>query len=188
MRTYTIFSSEQCTPPASLTERIAAALGEIPEPISACEKVIINMPHCPTIEHGRERAYYSPLFDTVCLPHQSQFLAAEEYYATVYHELVHSTGAATRLARPNVVDATAFASHERSKEELVAEFGAAFLCGYCGIAPKTVENSAAYIAHWIAQLRHDKTFLIQAASQAQRAVDFILTVFALKDTESETPS
>lgn len=51
---------------------------------------------------------------------------------------------------PGVVDATAFASHERGKEELIAEFGAAFLCGSCGIAPKNLENSAAYIAYWIA--------------------------------------
>ena len=188
VRTYTVFNAEQCTLPASLTARIAAAMGEMPEPITACEQVIANMPHGPAIAHGGDRAYYSPLCDTVCLPHPSQFLAAEEYYATVYHELVHSTGAATRLARPIVVDATAFASHERSKEELVAEFGAAFLCGSCGIAPKTVENSAAYIAHWIAQLRHDKTLLIRAASHAQRAVDFILNVSASKDTESETTS
>jgi antirestriction protein ArdC len=84
------------------------------------------------------------------------------------------------------MDYVSFASHDRGKEELVAEFGAAFLCGVCGIAPKTVENSAAYIAHWIAQLRHDKTLLVHAASQAQRAVDFILNVSTVKDTERET--
>jgi antirestriction protein ArdC len=38
----------------------------------------------------------------------------------------------------------------------------------------------------VATLRHDKTFLIQAASHAQRAVDFILNVSAAKETESET--
>jgi hypothetical protein len=101
-------------------------------------------------------------------------------------EVTAARSAATRLARPAVMDCAAFASHERGKEELVAEFGAAFLCGFCGIAPKTVENAAAYIAHWIAQLRHDKILLIQAASQAQRAVDFILNVSASKENESET--
>jgi antirestriction protein ArdC len=84
------------------------------------------------------------------------------------------------------MDAVSFASHERSKEELIAEFGAAYLCGSCGIAPKTLENSAAYIAYWAATLRQDKTLLMQAASHAQRAVDFILHVSVSQEPESET--
>ncbi len=188
VRTYTVFNTEQCLLPQSLTERLDATAGEIPEPISACEHVLATMPHRPTIEHGGDRAYYSPTLDTVCVPHRSQFISAEEYYATIFHELVHSSGSVTRLARPSVIDAVSFASHERSKEELIAEFGAAFLCGSCGIAPKTLENSAAYIAYWVATLRNDKTFLIQAASQAQRAVDFILNAPMSKDTDSETTS
>ena len=71
---------------------------------------------------------------------------------------------------------------------MIAEFGAAFLCGSCGIAPQTLENSAAYIAYWIATLRNDKTFLMQAASHAQRAVDFILNGSMAKETESEATS
>ena len=110
------------------------------------------------------------------------------FYATLNHELLHSTGAVTRLARPGVTDAARFASHAYSQEEMVAEFGAAFLCGICGIAPQTIDNAAAYIAHWIERLHNDKTLLVHAASQAQRAVDFILNVSTSKDTESKTTS
>ena len=158
----------------SLTERFAKPETQLVDSITSCENVIANMPDRPTIEHGGDRAYYLPALDTVTIPQQSQFVSVEEYYATVFHEITHSTGHATRLARPTVVDTAAFAGHAYCKEELTAEFGSAFLCGYCGIAPQTLDNATAYIAHWVERLHKDKALVIQAASQAQRAVDFIL--------------
>ena len=85
-----------------------------------------------------------------------------------------------------MTDGARFASHAYSQEELTAEFGAAFLCGICGIAPQTLDNAAAYIAHWIERLHNDKTLLVHAASHAQRAVDFILNVSQAKDTQNKT--
>ena len=61
-----------------------------------------------------------------------------------------------------------------SKEELIAECGASFLCGYTGIINDTIENQTAYIEHWRKQLATDKKLVISAAAQAQKAVDFIL--------------
>jgi antirestriction protein ArdC len=52
--------------------------------------------------------------------------------------------------------------------------GAAFLCGHAGIENTTIENSAAYISGWLKVLKNDKTLLIQAAAQAQKASDYIL--------------
>jgi antirestriction protein ArdC len=66
------------------------------------------------------------------------------------------------------------ASTNYSKEELVAEMGAAFLCGHTGIVNTTIENSTAYIASWLTRLQQDVTFVIHAAAQARKAVDFIL--------------
>jgi antirestriction protein ArdC len=146
------------------------------------------MPQRPLIEHGGDRAYYLPMLDTVTVPHPSQFVSMAHYFAPLYHEVVHSTGHPSRLARPGVTDGARFASHAYSQEELVAEFGAAFLCGICGVAPQTIDNAAAYIAHWIARLHNDKTLLVHAASHAQRAVDFILNGFVSKDIESATTS
>ncbi|NOT58313.1 MAG: DUF1738 domain-containing protein [Deltaproteobacteria bacterium] len=188
VRSYVVFNTEQCTLPASLTDRIAAAMGETPEPITACEQVIANMPQRPTIEHRGDRAFYLPLLDTVTVPHPSQFVSMADYYATLYHECLHATGHSSRLARPGVTEGARFASHAYSQEELVAEFGAAFLCGVTGIAPQTIDNAAAYIGHWIARLYNEKTLLVHAASQAQRAVDFILNVSPAQRTESETTS
>ena len=61
-----------------------------------------------------------------------------------------------------------------SKEELVAEMGSAYLCGFCGIGERTLENSAAYLQSWLQALKNDKTLVVYAAAAAQKAADYIL--------------
>ena len=69
-----------------------------------------------------------------------------------------------------------FGSHEYSREELIAETGAAFLCGHAGIVNSTIENSAAYIQGWLRALKNDRTLLVHAAAQGHKAADYILNV------------
>jgi antirestriction protein ArdC len=53
-----------------------------------------------------------------------------------------------------------------SKEELVAEMGAAFLCAIAGIANEhTDRNTTAYIQNWIAKLEEDNRLIVCAAAQ-----------------------
>jgi antirestriction protein ArdC len=73
-----------------------------------------------------------------------------------------------------VAEACPFGSTNYSKEELVAEMAAAFLCGHAGITNRTIDSSSAYIAGWYAQLSHDRKLLIHAAGAAQKAADYIL--------------
>ena len=108
------------------------------------------------------------------MPHRERFENEAGYYATLFHELIHSTGHASRLNRATVTEAAGFGSNPYCREELVAEMGAAFLCGQAGIAESTLENSAAYLQNWLEQLQDDRKFIVQAAAQAQRAADFIL--------------
>ena len=93
---------------------------------------------------------------------------------TLYHELIHSTGHPSRLNRSTVNEASWFGSENYSKEELIAEMGAAFLCVHTGIENETVNNSAAYIAGWLERLRNDQRLVIVAAAQAQRAFEYIV--------------
>ena len=67
-----------------------------------------------------------------------------------------------------------YGSDPYAKEELVAEMGSAFLCGYAGIEDRTIDSSAAYLEGWLKQLKEDKTLIVHAAAQAQKAADFIL--------------
>src|SRR5436853_358239 len=80
----------------------------------------------------------------------------------------------SRLHRDNFDSAHAFGSESYSKEELVAELGASMLAGIAGIETATLNNSAAYLRHWIDRLKSDSKLLVSAASQAQKAGDYIL--------------
>ena len=89
--------------------------------------------------------------------------------------MVHSTGHQNRLARPGITtQGVAFGDEVYSKEELVAEMGAAMLCGMAGIDNSTIENSASYIDSWLRALKKDSRLVLQAAAQAQKAADYIL--------------
>jgi antirestriction protein ArdC len=90
------------------------------------------------------------------------------YYATLFHELIHSTGHPCRLNRPTLTESAGFGSDPYCREELVAELGAAFLCGHTGIE-NTIQNSAAYLQNWLEALKNDRTLIVQAAAQAQKA-------------------
>jgi antirestriction protein ArdC len=42
----------------------------------------------PKINHGGAKAFYRPLFDEVTIPEPTRFESTNEYYSTLFHELV----------------------------------------------------------------------------------------------------
>jgi antirestriction protein ArdC len=110
------------------------------------------------------------------MPPRSLFESAEEFWATLWHECAgHSTGHPKRLNRDSIKEAAPFGSAVYSAEEILAEMAAAYMCGIAGIANRTVDNSAAYIAGWLREkLRDDRKLIVHVASQAQRACDYVL--------------
>jgi antirestriction protein ArdC len=102
-----------------------------------------------------------------------------------YRHKAHASGHAKRLHRENFDNPASFGSESYSKEELVAEMTAAMLCGIARIEQKTLENSAAYLKTWIARLKSDSRLLVSAASQAQKAADFIQGKTAHQTVEAE---
>ena len=142
-------------------------------PIETAEQIVSNMPLRPSIRYEGSRAVYSPMLDAVTLPPKEAFTSSEEVYSTLFHELAHSTGHASRVGRKGVTEPTYFGSHDYSQEELVAELSASMLCGVAGVET-TIENSAAYIQGWLSVLKKDKKLLVLAAAQGQKAADYIL--------------
>lgn len=138
------------------------------------DKMLDVMPDQPEIVHVATREpSYSPRFDRVTLPHLSQFESAAEYYATLFHELVHATGHPKRLDRFGRVNHYLVRRH--ATEELVAEFGSAFLCATTRTWSSAVEaRQAAYIQGWVGSLRGDPLRLARVLADAQRAAEFIL--------------
>jgi antirestriction protein ArdC len=170
LRHYTVFNLEQCegieSPP----------VGEKIDPIKKCEDIISDYKTAPEVRtNNRNKAYYSPSGDYVSLPPKYSFNSSEGYYASLFHEMTHSTGHEKRLGRFNSKDySRPFAGEEYSKEELIAELGSAFLCAEAGIDNSELDNSAAYIQSWLKALRNDKRLLISASSQAAKATRYIL--------------
>lgn len=120
-------------------------------------------------------AFYRPSADEVHVPMLGQFDTSGEYYSTVFHELVHSTGHKSRLDREGVRGVASFGSETYSKEELIAELGAAMLCNIGQIeTPDTFKNSTAYLQSWLQALKNDKSLIVTASGKAQKAVDWIL--------------
>jgi|CZKV01.1.fsa_nt_gi antirestriction protein ArdC len=137
-------------------------------------EIVDNMPNRPAIKHGFRACCYRPHSDEIQMAAPSSFATAADYFSTLYHELTHASGAKTRLNRPTLTASAGFGSNSYCKEELIAEMGAAFLCGEAGIFERTVDNSAAYLQGWLKALDHDRSLIITAAAQAQKAADYIL--------------
>ena len=103
------------------------------------------------------------------------YCSYKERTSILLHELVHSTGHIDRLNREGVTKANRNDTINYSKEELIAEMGASFLCVFTGIEnPDLTNNSAAYLQSWLQVFKQDKTMVVKAASMAQKAVDFMV--------------
>ena len=128
-----------------------------------------------TEEPGSTRAFYTPGLDSVTVPCRAQFPQRAEFYSTLFHELVHSTGHPSRLDRFSGPGNHSFGGQEYSKEELVAEIGAACLNSLCSIETEaSFQNSASYIQSWSRKLKEDRKMIVSAASRAEKAVNLIL--------------
>lgn len=145
------------------------------DPIEKAEEIFKGYVHSPDYTFQSGQAVYYPTLDRINCPPISDFKVSEEYYCTLFHEMIHSTGHTSRLARTGIkTKGVAFGDEAYSKEELVAEMGAAMLCGVAGIDNSTIDNSASYIDSWLRVLKKENRLVLQAASQAQKASDYIL--------------
>jgi antirestriction protein ArdC len=146
--------------------------------IEYCESIINNMPSKPIVEHGGDQPYYNWKEDKIKIPHRDNFILSDEYYATLFHELAHSTGHESRLNRETCMKPSVYGSRDYSKEELVAEIATCFLCGESRIANNIIDNSSAYIQFWLERLTHmlreDNKVFVRASGLAQKATDYIL--------------
>ena len=173
LRYYNVFHIDQC-------EGLKAKhMPQMPDCVDANEKaesIICNYLRASGVKLNHEegdRAFYRPSTDSITLPLLAQFKETAEYYSTAFHEMVHSTGHMSRLNR---LEKTAFFGTEAySKEELIAEIGAAALVNTVGLeTARSFRNNAAYVQNWLQVLKNDKRFIVSAASKAEKAVSLIL--------------
>ncbi len=168
-RSFTVFNVEQCND-LDVPEFEAPQVN--PDAIKATHDLVDAYKNGPRIKWGFDRACYSPKEDLVWMPKQEAFESSESCFGTLAHELTHSTMHESRLNRKPAAPVK-FGSEDYSAEELVAELGAAFLCGDFGIHTQ-VTQSAAYVKGWLRALKNDRSMIIRAAARAEKAADWIL--------------
>lgn len=129
------------------------------------------------IENNPTKCFYAPNLDFVSVPVITSFDSVNEYYAALFHELVHATGHESRLNRFKIFDFET--KHKNySFEELVAELGSAYLCAQFNISNNNlIKNSSGYLQGWLESFENDYSLFFKASSAAQKAVDYLLNSY-----------
>lgn len=172
MARFHLFNIEQCE---NLPEHFYAkkpVLLDV-ERIDRAEDVVISS-GVPVIHRYQDYAYYHPKNDHIVIPEMGQFHSVEDYYCTLLHELVHSTGHTSRLARKGIMTPLSkkMSNPVYAFEELIAEIGSAFLCAELGIQGHLQHES--YIASWLRILKEDHKAIFRAARYAKEAFEYLI--------------
>lgn len=118
---------------------------------------------------------YIPSVDTIRMPLRESFVSMDEMYSTFFHEVGHSVGHVSRLARFSDEQTKLEQKEEYSREELVAEIFSAVLCHGCGVdSEASIKNSAAYLQGWSRFIKDEAEAFIWAVNQAYKARAFVL--------------
>jgi antirestriction protein ArdC len=174
LRAYTVFNTEQIDGLPTQPEVQPTVIEPVSSRIDRVDAFVAAT--TVTVVHRGNRACYIPSADRIEMPPYRQFIdtptssAAEGYYATLLHELIHWTASKHRCDRDI---GKRFGDNAYAREELAAEIGAAFLCADLGIALEPRADHAAYLSSWLAVLKSDKRAIFTAAAQAQKAVDWL---------------
>ena len=144
--------------------------------IEDAERILSASP--APIHMGGTQAFYRPATDTIHLPPREAFISPEAFYSTALHEMCHSSGHKSRLARDF---SGRFGTEAYAFEELIAELGSAFLNADLGMIGSTLQGHADYLASWVKILKENKKAILTAAAQASKAHVFIKGLIAGQD-------
>lgn len=181
---YTVFNAKQIDGIPALPERTPEEIAaERKKQIAELELLIKNSE--AAIYHDQTGAnFYSPSDDTIHVVPQDEFNSIDQYYATVSHEIAHSTGAEHRLNR-NIKNV--FGTKDYAKEELRAEMASMFIQQEYNIRfdERHYKNHAAYLTSWAQVLKRDPNELYRAARDAEKAVDYMKVRMIERDLKKE---
>lgn len=187
LKYYTVFNAEQCDkfPEYDLSARGMSDV-ERAKTNSKLDK-IINNSAAQIFADGEDHAYYKLSTDTIHVPKWKAFNTMNDAYATILHEIAHSTGHPLRLNR-NLSET--FGSNEYAIEELRAELSSVFMQIEMGITlpGAQVANHGAYLKSWLEVVKNDHSIFYNAAKDAGKITDYIKTNYLDKviDTTMET--
>lgn len=148
------------TPIAEAKRPVAAAL-DLAERCAA--KIVVERTFAPAYHHTA---------DVIVVPPPSlRLLRRPKLLATIIlHELVHFSGAASRLNR---LHSTQRFDAAYNREELVAEVGAVLLSFDLGITHRPILPNHKYLAGYLATIARPDVALHVALGQAEQAATFL---------------
>ena len=125
---------------------------------------------CPILQNDGNSAFYSPADDKIVVPRKENFPDQRDFYGTLSHEMVHSTGTKERLDRDM---SGMFGTESYAREELVAELGSAILSSMTGITTTIKEDNLQYLKNWTEAIGNDPGIITGAVSEAAYAAELI---------------
>lgn len=175
LRYFTVFNLEQCdNVKLRDTEKEILESNQVTEnqfsPIEKAESILSSYFELPKIKFNSS---FNPLYnfktDVIKMTPLPQFDNPEEYYSTLFHEVIHSTGHSSRLNRflGNRTDS------EIAIEELTGEIGSAYLSHDAGILDNVVDNNSAYVDYWYKRINENAKLFTSATSRAEKAYNYI---------------
>lgn len=167
LKVYHVFNMEQTT--LSVEPELISQLDA--EKYLRAKNIVDAFTSWPKITEWTCPVYY-PTLDAIQIPDQANFKSLDDYYHVLLHELIHSTGHASRLDRKIVYDTD---KYEYWVEELIAEMGAAYLSSEAWIEKGIIDNCKAYIQGWLWAIKEDKNLLIRASSKGRKAKEYVMT-------------
>lgn len=121
---------------------------------------------------------YIPTTDSVQTPGKQAFALEEDYYASLFDSLVHSTATENRCDRKREYEKLAD-NNMSVKEELIAEIGSSMILSVAGMKrDETHQQLAAECQRWVKEMQNDFRLIVNASSAAEKAAKMILGEFA----------
>ncbi|MDD3038063.1 zincin-like metallopeptidase domain-containing protein [Bacteroides sp.] len=182
LQVYNVFNADQTNMQEArpeLYEKLKATNVALPPELTATgycfpamdELIRNNEWLCPIHLKHQDKAYYSLKSDEIVLPEKEQFYEGESFYGTAFHEMIHSTGAESRLKR--FEPGSYFGSPGYAREELVAELGSALVMQKHGLTKTVKEESCAYLKNWLAALAESPEFIKSILTDVKRSTAMV---------------
>lgn len=156
-------------------ETVAARENQDSFKFEPVDKIIAdNLWICPIMPQYQDNAYFSISKNEIVVPEMRQFKNNEAFYGTLFHEMIHSTGAKDQLDR--FTPSHGFGSSEYAREELVAELGSALTSQRYGMTKNIKEDSCAYLKSWLTQLKESPQFIKTTLLDVKKATSMLTQV------------
>lgn len=120
----------------------------------------------PTINFGADVPEYNGRLDKITVPPKTHYKRVEEYYSSIFHEIIHSLC----NKRRSIVKSFSY-----DEEEIIAELGTSYIRQYIGMGNRTSEKSSTdYIHNYLSRIKNKPEAYYHITMKVRKVVNYIL--------------